>query len=154
MSTHTYKYKLPPGLRNKDDEDLENPSIYPLLDIQLYHPDGGKPIKLEGLLDSGADGLFIQKEIAENLGLEVHEKGKTSGIGKSFESNETKVGLKIGRSKARRIDFGVVEATFPCKKVDRPILVGRDPLFKYFEVKFLEYKNPAKIKITQKEDLP
>jgi len=151
--TYTYKYKLPPGLRNKDDIDKKNAPTYPLLNIQLYNPDGGKAKSFEGLVDSGADGLFIPKQIAENLGLEKIDEIETAGILKSSECIKTKVGFRIGRSKARRIDFEVIEATYPKKEGNIPILVGRKPLFEYFEVKFLEYKESPKIKLTQKNSL-
>lgn len=151
--TYTYKYKLPPGLRDKEG-NLENPPTYPLLNIQLYPPEGGKALSFEGLLDSGADGVFIPKQIADELNLEVKEKETTSGILESKECIQTEVGFRIGRSKARRIDFGIVEATFPQEESDIPILVGRNPLFECFEIRFLEYNDPSKIKLIKKKSIP
>jgi len=152
MTDYTYKYKLPPSARNKDEEEIKDIPLKPLLDIQLYNPDKGKAKRFEGLVDSGADGLHIPKEIAEALGLEKYEEMTSSGAYGSTKCIITKVGFKIGRGKARRTDFGPIRATFPKEKIDRMILVGRYPLFEYFEVRFQEYKNSAKIKLIQEKD--
>jgi hypothetical protein len=52
------------------------------------------------------------------------------------------------------IDFGTVDAVVPAERGDIPILIGRDPLFKLFEVVFMEYKDRPAIKIIQKKPLP
>lgn len=148
-SKFTYPYKLPPALRK---EDVDGP-LYPLLNIQLYNCDGGKPLSFEGLLDSGADGLFIPRQIADALDLPRLGTINTSGVLKSSDCIRTKVGFKIGRSSARRIDFGVIEATYPLEESDIPILVGRTPLFDLFEVRFIQYEEKPNIKIIQKKPL-
>lgn len=147
--TFTYPYKLPPGLRKKKVDG----TYYPLLNIQLYNCDGGKPLSFEGLLDSGADGLFIPKQIAELLSLPNLGTKRTSGVLKTSECIKTKVGFRIGRTRARRIDFGVVEVTYPQEESDIPILVGRTPLFDFFEVRFLQYTEKPKIELIQKKPL-
>ncbi len=149
-TTRTCVYKPSPANRKK--EDLTGVQLYPLINIQLYNPKGGKPYSCEGLLDSGADGLFIPKQLAEALELPNLEEIQTSGVLKTSECIKTKIGFKIGRTRARRIDFGIITATYPKEHSDIPILIGRDPLFKYFEVKFMEYDNKPKVKLTQKKD--
>ena len=87
-------------------------------EILQYNCDGGKPFSLEGLLDSGADGLFIPRKIADALDLPRLGTINTSGVLKSSDCIRTKVGFRIGRSSARRIDFGVIEATYPLEESD------------------------------------
>ncbi len=143
----TYPYKLPPGLRQR----TPRPSgpVYPLLQIQLYK-ENGKPRFFEGLLDSGADGVFIPKQIAEILDLPELERTPTSGVLKTAHCFRTKIGLTIGTVKARSIEFGVVDGVFPEEETDIPILIGRSPVFKYFEVTFKEYQDRPQIILKQK----
>lgn len=143
----TYPYKLPPGFRRQSPPDAP---MYPLLQIKLYK-EGDRPRFFEGLLDSGADGLFIPKGIAEILELPKIEKIKTSGILKTANCFRTRVGLTIGTTKARSIEFGIIDAVFPEEETDIPILIGRNPLFKCFEVIFQEYKDRPRITIEQKK---
>ena len=78
--TLTFPYRSSPGLRKA--KDIDDIPLYPLLNIKLY-TERHKPINFEGLLDSGADGLFLPKQIAEGLGLPKIKRIKTSGILKS-----------------------------------------------------------------------
>jgi hypothetical protein len=148
--TLTFPYRTPPGLRKEKDQ--RKIPLYPLLNIKLYS-EKCKALSFEGLLDSGADGLFLPKQIAEGLGLQKMEKIKTSGILKSELCYKTKVGFIIGRTKDRRIDFGMIDAAFPENESDIPILIGRDPLFKYFEITFMEYKDTPKVVLSQKKQI-
>ena len=149
--TLTFPYRSPPGLRKA--KDLDDIPLYPLLNIKLY-TERHKPINFEGLLDSGADGLFLPKQIAEGLGLPKIKRIKTSGILKSAMCYRTNVGFIVGATKTRCIDFGIIDAAFPETESDIPILIGRDPIFKFFEVTFKEYKERPKIMLTQKKALP
>jgi hypothetical protein len=118
------------------------------LPIQLYK-ENAKPRFFEALLDSGADGIFIPKFIAEILGLEKLGRVPTSGVLRSAHCFQTKVGLTIGFSKARSIEFCIVDAIFPEEDADIPILIGRNPVFKHFEVVFKEYLDTPKIHLRQ-----
>jgi len=53
-----------------------------------------------------------------------------------------------------RLDFGQVDASVPESGGDIPILIGRNPLFKYFEVIFKEYRDNPVYTIIQKKPLP
>jgi hypothetical protein len=142
----TYPYLLPPGLRQQ--KPLPAGPLYPLLPIQLYNKHE-KPRFFEALLDSGADGVFIPKSIAEILGLEKLGRVPTSGVLRSAHCFQTKVGLTIGFSKARSIEFGIVDAIFPEEDADIPILIGRNPVFRHFEVTFQEHLDKPKIHLRQ-----
>jgi hypothetical protein len=119
----------------------------------LYKP-GERPRAFEGLIDSGADTLFIPKRIADIIGLELRDRIVSSGVFERGICRTTKVGFIAGRMGAGRLDFGQVMATVPESEGDIPILIGRNPLFIYFEVIFKEYrKNPA-YSLVQKKTLP
>lgn len=124
-----------------------------MLLIQLSKP-GERPLSFEGLVDSGADTLFIPKRVAEILGLELHDMNVSAGVFEKGICHRSKVGLIIGRMGAGRLDFGQVDATVPESYGDIPILIGRDPFFKYFEVCFKEYRDKPVLNIVQKKPLP
>ncbi|MCK4757032.1 MAG: hypothetical protein KAS67_01125 [Thermoplasmata archaeon] len=105
------------------------------------------------MLDSGADGLFLPLWLAEIFDLPKLEKIETSGVLKSGTCYKTKVGLTVGTSKKHKVDFGFVDAAFPETNNDIPILIGRDPLFKIFEVTFKEYAAKPVIVMEQKVSL-
>ncbi len=103
----------------------------------------------EALLDSGADGIFIPKGLAEALGLQKIEKIETSGVLSKGICYKTRVGIKLGRTKARSVDVGYVDAVFPEKEGDIPILIGRAPIFKIFKITFEEYLDPPSFTLEQ-----
>lgn len=141
----TFKYQLPPALRGKDDIPKSQIKKYPLVPITLYSPSGS--VEIEGLVDSGADTLHIPKGIAEMLGLELGGSTESYGAGGSYKSYVAKVGLKIGRGKGGRVyDFGYVEACTPSVDTDTPVLLGRDPVFKEYDITFEEKKEKIKMK--------
>jgi hypothetical protein len=146
-----YPYRAPPGFRNR--EEIKEPPLYPLLNIQLY-TDPSRPRHLEGLLDSGADTIFIPTSVSKDLNLPRGADMQSGGVFGTGRCYRTQVGFIIGRTNADKIDFGMVPAVVPTEQSDIPILIGRDPLFKYFEVIFKEYKKERPtIKIIQKNEL-
>jgi predicted aspartyl protease len=151
LKSFTYPYRPPPRFRK--EKKLKDIPLYPLLNVKLY-PKNGKPICFEGLLDSGADGVFIPKQIAEAMGLQKIERISTSGIFKSARCFKTKVGFILGVTKSNSIDFGMIEAVFPEDETDIPLLIGRNPIFKFFEVTFSEYKEKPRVTLNQKKHLP
>jgi hypothetical protein len=148
LQTFHYPYRPPPGDRHK--KDIKNISLYPLINIKLYTSEA-KPLCFEGLLDSGADRVFIPKQLAIALRLPKLGEIGTSGIFKSEICYKTKVGFILGRTNTRCIDFGYIEAVFPEAESDIPLLIGRDPLFKYFEINFREYDKKPKVNLIQKK---
>ena len=150
MLTLSYSYKLPPGLRQQKPRPPG--PLYPLVNIQLYK-EGERPRFFEGLLDSGADGIFIPKDIADILDLPHLERTPTSGVLKTAHCFRTKVGFTLGTVKLKMVEFGVIDAVFPEDVSDIPILIGRNPLFRYFEITFTEYNPRPQIHLTQKKPL-
>jgi len=63
----------------------------------------------------------------------------------------TKVGLILGRG-GNEVDFGYVDAVYPEKEMDVPILIGRKPVFEEFKIIFEEY-NKKFILIPKEEPL-
>jgi hypothetical protein len=151
MSELTFPYRIPPGLRESQSKDFI--SRYPLLLIQLYKT-GERPRSFEGLIDSGADTLLIPKRVADSIGLELQDRIISSGVFERGICRKTKVGFIAGRMGAGRLDFGQVEATVPESEGDIPILIGRNPLFRYFEVIFKEYRDIPAFTLIQKRPLP
>ena len=146
-----YPYRAPPGLRKRDD--IPEPRMYPLLNIQLYS-DPSRPLHLEGLLDSGADTIFLPSSVCKTLDLARGAAVDSSGAFGAGRCYRTRVGFIIGRTNADKIDFGMIDAVTPAEGSDIPVLIGRDPLFKYFEVTFREYiKEKPTISLVQKNPL-
>lgn len=133
----TFSYQPPPGLRGRKDIPKEDLVKYPLIPITLYTENGS--MNFEGLVDSGADALHIPLEVAELLGLTKGELIHSDGAGGSYDSHLSKVGLKIGRGNKNRIhDFGSVDVCFPNVKTNTPILLGRNPVFREYNITFEE----------------
>ena len=141
-------YRPAPGDRHL--VSLKDVPLYPLINIKLYTEEQ-RPLNFEGLLDSGADRIFIPKQIARGLKLPKLERIGTSGIFKSEICYKTEVGLIMGVTKSKSIDFGYVEAVFPETESDIPLLIGRNPIFKYFEIVFKEFEKNPKINLIQKK---
>lgn len=97
--------------------------------------------------------MFLPKQIAAVMGLPKKERISTSGVLKSEECYKTEVGLIVGVTKSKSLDFGTIEAVFPKSESDIPILIGRDPIFRFFEVVFMEYSDKPKVKLIQKKPL-
>ena len=106
---------------------------------------------MEGLLDSGADAILLPKQVAEMIGLEPLNECDLSGITKKGKGYRTKIGFMLGVSKARCYDFGIIDTVFPAEESDIPILIGRTPLFDYFEVVFKQYDEKPKVVLILKK---
>lgn len=132
-----FKYLPPPAFRKKPLP--RGVKLYPLLPLRLSFQ-GNKTPYMEGLLDSGSDGLLIPKRIADFLELPDLGVAKSSGVGGKFKGHQTQVELSIGRG-GREIKFGLVVAFVPDQEQDIPLLVGRTPIFDEFQVIFEEFNN-------------
>ena len=132
-----FKYLPPPGVRKKPLP--QGVKLFPFLPLRLSFK-GNKTPYIEGLLDSGSDGLLIPKQIADFLGLPDLGDANSSGVGGKFKGHQTQVELSIGRG-GREIQFGLVMAYVPNQVQDIPLLVGRTPVFDEFQVIFEEFNN-------------
>jgi hypothetical protein len=139
----TFSYRVKPGDRRKPKKIKENLLNYPLIPIRFYYKNKRTPI-IEALLDSGADGIYLNRAMADFLGLPQIKKLESGGMGGRYMCYETKVGLIIGRG-GREVDFGIVTAIFPENDLDVPFLIGRKPIFEEYQVIFEEYKQRFKL---------
>ena len=148
----TFPYKVRPGARKLSKEEKKKHQSYPLLPIRFYQPSNRNNITpvFEGLLDSGSDGVYIHKAIAEVLKLSQIKKVESEGMGGKYWSYEIEIGLIIGRG-GREVDFGIVKAVYPDKELNLPILIRRNPVFEEYQVIFEEYKK--KFKLIPKENV-
>ena len=136
----TINYSLPPLKRRNIGPEEEEQETYPLLPIILYCK-GKKTPPIEGLVDSGSDGLFIPRRIADFLGLERGAPVQSTGVDGAYDAFRTDVGIVIGRGgKDREADLGIIEATVPANDKDVPVLIGRHPIFDEYQIIFEEYK--------------
>ena len=146
-----FPYKLPPGLR--EENEIDKSHLFPLILIQLYSEKKKLPLCFEGLVDSGADGIVLPKSVFDLLELPTIGKREASGLLKSGECSVSEVGLIIGRSKGNMLDLGKVEVIISESDQDIPILIGRNPIFQYFEIIFREYEKKPNLTLIQKQEI-
>lgn len=101
---------------------------------------------MEGLLDSGSDGVVVPRGIADYLELELKpaETPMRVADGKSVKRFISKVYLTIGRG-GRYCDPIEAEVSIPAEG-DPPILIGRDPIFRLFVITFVEAEKRFEMK--------
>jgi len=128
-----FPYKKPPGVRKSPTSER----LYPLIPVVFYNSNSFS-IKVEALLDSGADGILLPRGFAEELGLQDGGTIATSGVLSEGRVHRTQVGFKVGAIGPKSYDFGVVNAVYTSTERDIPVLIGRYPLFKKFRVIFEE----------------
>ena len=129
----TFKYKLKPFDRKQKFKKGEEPPKFPLIPIRI------NGMNFEGLLDSGATQLLIPKEIADGMGLKLGSIYAGYGAGGEFQYHVTEVNLIIG-SGANATDLGKVPAAVPvAENKFIPILIGRIPIWDFYQVIFEEF---------------
>jgi len=101
---------------------------------------------MDGLLDSGSDGVVLPRSLAEYLGLELEpaETPMRVADGKGIERYVSRAHLTIGRA-GRYCEPIDAEVTVPVEGI-APILVGRDPIFRLFVITFIEAENRLEMK--------
>lgn len=131
---------------------LDSGTRRPILDsttgkpVEMFHPmvpcivsSAGKrsPI-IEGLLDSGSDGIVIPKSLADYLGLQLKPSGKPMRVanGRDVQRYTAKATITLGRG-GRFSDPIDTEVSVPAEG-DPPLLIGREPIFKLYVVTFVE----------------
>ena len=114
--------------------------------IELFHPiipliissERKRSPPMEGLLDSGSDGVVIPRGVADYLQLDLRlaETPMRVADGKSVVRYVSKAYLTIGRA-GRFCEPIEAEVSVPAEG-DPPLLIGRDPLFKLFIITFID----------------
>lgn len=101
---------------------------------------------MDGLLDSGSDGIVLPKSLAEYLELELKAAETPIRVadGKSVERYISRADLTIGRA-GRYCDPIDAEVTVPAEGRP-PILIGRDPIFRLFVITFVEAEKRLELK--------
>ena len=133
------------------DEDTQE-------EIELYYPtipcvfaSKTKRTRMtDAPLDTGSDGIVLPMGAARYLELELEPKKKPMNVAGGLEVGQfkSKANLTIGRG-GRFVDFKDIEVTIPDtdpKQDKSPILIGRDPIFQYYEVTFIEAKRKVVMK--------
>ena len=113
---------------------MEETYAYPFLPCTLEW--GGKRTpQMEGLLDSGSDGVVLPLDVARYLNLTLEKEEKPMKVvAREVARYSANVNLTIGRA-GRLFTFPKIRATIP-KDGSTPILIGRDPVFKVYRVIF------------------
>jgi predicted aspartyl protease len=109
---------------------------YPLLPVKFRS--GEKTTReVDGLLDSGSDGVVIPLSTAEYLGLKLTEDSHPMNVvGRTVRQYKSKIDIIIGRGgRYTTISDNVV--SIPTEG-DTPILLGRNPVFELYKILFIE----------------
>jgi hypothetical protein len=93
---------------------------------------------IEGLLDSGSDGIVIPRGLADYLGLELKPAAKPMRVanGSDVDRLTARVSITLGRG-GRHCDPVETEVSVPAKG-DPPVLIGREPFFRMFIITFVD----------------
>ena len=90
---------------------------------------------MDGLLDSGSDGIVLPLDVARFLGLTLKEEKEPMRVpGGEIPWYSATANLTIGRA-GRFFTFPKIRVAIP-REGDTPILIGRDPVFKVYRVTF------------------
>jgi hypothetical protein len=130
-----FKYKLIRSRHPDTGEIIER--YYPILPCRISRGTNRTPF-IDGLLDSGSDGLVIPLSLARSLKLPFSDappmQTASGGDVKRFTS---RVDLTIGRGGRYSGPFKGVEVSIPSEG-NPPVLIGRDPVFTRYKITFIE----------------
>lgn len=109
----------------------------PMLPVQVSN--AGRNVDLLMLLDSGADYSMIPREIAEQvLGLDVAALPvqQTNGVGNTFQTGSATLSLTLSQHGHVETFSAPVQIPLNCPNFPAIPLIGREPLFRLFEIHF------------------
>lgn len=131
---------------------LDSTTRKPVLDpatnmpMEIFHPmvpciissAGKKSPLIDGLLDSGSDGIVIPRSLADYLNLQLKPAAKPMRVanGRDVQRYTAKVSLTLGRG-GRCCGPIEAEVSVPTEG-DPPLLIGREPVFRLYVVTFVE----------------
>jgi predicted aspartyl protease len=114
--------------------------------MEIFHPmvpctvssEGRKSPLIEGLLDSGSDGIVIPRSLAEYLDLRLIPEARPMRVanGRDVQRYTAKATITLGRG-GRCCDPIDAEVSVPAEG-DPPLLIGREPIFRLFVITFVE----------------
>ena len=95
---------------------------------------------LEGLLDSGSDGIVLPRRIADYLELDLERAPPIRVVGTRIGRYRARISIRIGR--AGRLSDPITNVKVSVTEgSDSPIILGRDPLFKLYRITFIDPEN-------------
>lgn len=131
---YTYKYTLITSIDKQTGEEIEG--YYPLMPCQFKSHRKTTRI-VDGLLDTGSDGILIPKGMADYLELSLKGRKAVKGVGGEVPGGTATVDVILG-SQARFTELRSVEVRVPLEGYDGPVLLGRKPIFELYDVSFIE----------------
>jgi hypothetical protein len=131
---------------------LDSATRRPVLDpstgkpMEIFHPmvpcvvsstDRRSPL-MDGLLDSGSDGIVIPRSLAEYLDLKLRPAARPMRVanGKDVQRYTARASITLGRG-GRCCSPIDAEVSVPAEG-DPPLLIGREPMFRLFVITFVE----------------
>jgi hypothetical protein len=130
-----YKYHLS---YNFTSYNIKGSQIFrPIIPVILQY-DNNPPVAITMLLDSGADYSLISKDVGRSLGINVNKNANSDvqGISGTTDTIEEKVKIEFGMG--HKYTFKKEITIHTTKKEGYPSLplLGREPIFKEFDVHF------------------
>jgi hypothetical protein len=131
---YSFRYKTVHGKDKKTGELVTR--HYPFVPAVIScGPKSAPPI--EGLLDSGSDGIVLPLFLARSLGLELEESEPMKVVGRMVERFRSKATITLGRAGRFCDPLPDVPVNIPMEG-DFPIIFGRAPIFELFRITFVE----------------
>jgi len=93
---------------------------------------------MDGLLDSGSDGIVIPRSLADYLGLKLEPSSRPMRVanGRDVQRYTAKASITLGRG-GRCCDPIDAEVSIPAEG-EPPVLIGREPIFRLYVITFVE----------------
>ena len=119
--------------------------FHPMMPCVLSSSSKKSPL-IEGLLDSGSDGIVIPMGLAKYLGLDLRSSPRPMRVanGRDVERLTAKAFITLGRG-GRCCDPIEVTVSIPADG-DPPVLIGREPIFRLFVVTFVDAEKRFEMK--------
>jgi hypothetical protein len=129
-----FRYKTVHGREKKTGEIQTR--YYPYVPAVISSRTKSAP-PVEGLLDSGSDGIVIPLFLAKSLDLDLEECEPMKVVGRLVERYRSKATITLGRGGRFCDPLPDVPVNIP-KEGDSPIIFGRLPIFELFRITFVE----------------
>ncbi len=129
-----FRYKTVHGRDKKTGESVTR--YYPFVPAVISSGTKTAP-PIEGLLDSGSDGIVIPLFLAKSLGLELEGSEPMRVVGRMVERYRSKATITLGRAGRYCDPLPGVPVNIPLDG-DFPIIFGRAPIFELFRITFVE----------------
>lgn len=92
---------------------------------------------MEGLLDSGSDGVVISRRLADYLEMKLEKASPIRVVGSKIDRYSSTASITLGRAGGLSDPIKNVRISITGGD-DPPIILGRDPIFRLFKIIFVE----------------